>query len=176
MRVTSLAILGLLLCSNAAARADWIGDAWNEDGALVGTYGNPSITVGPDGISIVLTEATLDAAGAANLSPTQTIAAFLGRYGPRFCNSLFDFNVARKNMRVELLIQHSMPLEATSETTGSEVRATMKNLKKLGGSEGLHAVGDNVFEVDFKGKYYEIDYVPSATDPSHCSTPHTLRH
>jgi hypothetical protein len=156
MRGFWLALLSVIAVHPASA--DWLASAWPEN--AVPKNGNPAITFNAAGaVTLVLPEAVLGEAQAAGLSTEQAVSAFLGRYAPRTCSSLLDMTVPHTNLRVDLLIERPIALDAVDEATQEEAATTLNHaLKSVTRGSVPHI--DRVFIVDQKPVSLSIDYVP----------------
>jgi hypothetical protein len=165
MRGFWLALLSVIAVHPASA--DWLASAWPEN--AVPKNGNPAITFNAAGaVTLVLPEAVLGEAHATGLSTEQAVSAFLGRYAPRTCSSLLDMTVPHTNLRVDLLIERPIALDAVDEATQEEAATTLNHaLKSVTRGSVPHI--DRVFIVDQKPVSLSIDYVPDRK--VHCAEP-----
>ena len=149
------------------ARADWLARAWPENAEP--KDGNPAITFSSTGtITVVLPEAILNEARAAGLSTERAVGAFLGRYAPKTCSNLFDMNVPRTNLKVDLMIQREVAPDHIDGPTQEDAAATLNHaLRNLTRGSVPHI--DRVFIVDQEPISLSIDYVPEQT--VHCVAP-----
>lgn len=98
------AALTLLISAIGLARAGELPeDVWS------GKHGgNPSITVGQNGVSITLpSEAVTDAGGG---SVTEITQNFLQKYAPGICSDVFDFQSPHKRLQVQVTLQERVDL------------------------------------------------------------------
>ena len=93
----------LLLARSGATRAEWLGDVWSDE--WVAQHGSPSITVGRGGdVTVVLPQEALARAQAEGDTHAGAVRAFLGRYAPKMCSHLMNFNEPHKGLRVALSV------------------------------------------------------------------------
>ena len=86
------AVLSMLIFASTAEAGQLPADMWggtNEHG------GSPSITVGPNGVSVVLPESAIVKAGGGAV--TDLAKQLLERYGPGLCSDVFDFQLGAQN-------------------------------------------------------------------------------
>jgi hypothetical protein len=157
-KFASLVVAALLLAA-APARADWLERAWDEQ--AIAETGAPAITLGLDGIRVVLPEATLAAAHAAGVSTAEAVQLFVQRYG-HHCSDVLDLDHAHRGLRVQVSLLKPVALEDASERVQGEVLATLKansKQKRFPRVEQLFVTADESEEVT-------IDYVPERQ--AHC--------
>jgi hypothetical protein len=166
MRGFWLALLSVIVVHPASA--DWLASAWPE--TAVPKNGNPAITFNANGaVTLVLPEAVLGEAQAAGLSTERAVGAFLGRYAPRTCSSLLDMTVPHANLRVDLLIEHPVVLDAVDQATQEEAATTLNHALKSQQTRGSVPRIQRAFIVDQKPVRLSIDYAPDLE--VHCAEP-----
>jgi hypothetical protein len=165
MRGFLLALLSVIAVHPASA--DWLASAWPEN--ALPKNGNPAITFNAAGtVTLVLPEAVLGEAQAAGLSTERAVRAFLGRYAPRSCSSLLDMTVPHANLRVDLLIERPVSLDALDETTQEEAASSLNHALKSQASGSVPRI-QRAFMVDQKPLNLSIDYAPD--QQIHCAEP-----
>ena len=165
MRRFWLALLSVIAVHPASA--DWLTSAWPEN--AFPKNGNPAITFNATGaVTLVLPEAVLSEAQAAGLSTERAVGAFLARYAPRTCSSLLDMTVPHTNLRVDLLIERPVALDAVDAATQEEAATTLNQALKSVTRGSVPRV-DRVFIVDQNPLSLSIDYVPD--QKVHCAEP-----
>jgi hypothetical protein len=159
-----LTLLAGLVVAAVPAKADWLERAWSDES--VARNGEPAVTLGEDGVLLVLPEATLRDAYAAGLDTRAAVGLFLGRWGQR-CSDVIDLDEGHRNLKVQLFLQRAVALEDAAETVQGEILATLLALKKEA-EKGRHKLAktktlprvDSVFIVSEKHVDFIIDYVP----------------
>jgi hypothetical protein len=165
MRGFCLALLSVIAVQPASA--DWLTSAWPQD--ALPKNGSPAITFNATGgVTLVLPEAVLGEAHAAGLSTERAVRAFLGRYAPRTCSSLLDMTVPHADLRVDLLIERPVALDALDETTQEEAATTLNHTLKNQMRGSVPRI-ERAFIVDQKPLSLSIDYAPG--QQVHCAEP-----
>jgi hypothetical protein len=88
------ATLSMLILASTAKAGQLPADMWADDNKY---GGRPSITAGPNGVSVVLPESSIVRAGGGAV--TDLAKQLLERYAPGMCSSVFDFQSAHKARR-----------------------------------------------------------------------------
>jgi hypothetical protein len=94
----ALALAMLTLASSAKA-GQLPAEMWADDTK----YGHPSITAGPDGVSITIQSNAIAEAGGGAIA--DLAKQFLEKYAPGMCSSVFDFQTTHKAMTVGVAVQ-----------------------------------------------------------------------
>jgi hypothetical protein len=148
----------------APARADWLERAWSEESVMAN--GDPSVTLGRDGVLLVLPEATLRDAYAAGLDTKAAVRLFLGRWAQR-CSDVVDLDQVQSKLKVRLFLQNPVAIEDASEAVQGEILDTLQALKKSAVKGGKKVAKtrvlprvDNVFVASEDHVDFVIDYFP----------------
>ncbi len=150
----------------APVQAGWLDDAWREQHAS--RFGHPAITLNAEsGVTLVLPEATIAEARAAELSPREAAVAFLGKYGPEMCSKLIDLNEPRTGLAIKLVIQHDRALTEGAEQTQRSVGDAIAQLEAETGKR--RGDPERIFEASSEGEVWAIDYAP--THRARCTMP-----
>jgi hypothetical protein len=165
MRGFWLALLSVIAIHPASA--DWLTSAWPQN--ALPKNGSPAITFhATGGVTLVLPEAVLGEAHAAGLSTERAVRAFLGRYAPRTCSSVLDMTVPHTDLRVDLLIERPVALDALDETTQEEAATTLNHTLKNQMRGSVPRI-ERASIVDQKPLSLSIDYAPG--QQVHCAEP-----
>ena len=111
MRGFAIALTFFTVAGLSAALAEDAADTWAKGIWEQEAFGHPSITNGPGGVSVVLTEEALVDANNSGITRDRAVKALLERWAPTMCQpkenvgSIVDFSRVQKNMRVELRTQ-----------------------------------------------------------------------
>ena len=91
--------LAMLTLAPSAKAGQLPAEMWADDTK----YGHPSITAGPDGVSITIQSNAIAEAGGGAIA--DLAKQFLEKYAPGMCSSVFDFQTAHKAMTVGVAVQ-----------------------------------------------------------------------
>jgi hypothetical protein len=119
--MNAVVALGMLTLASSAKAGQLPPEMWADDTK----YGRPSITAGPNGVSITIqSNAIADAGGGAIADLAKQ---FLERYAPGMCSSVFDFQTAHKGMTVGVAVQspaYAVPGGNLYVVDGKEISVT----------------------------------------------------
>ena len=135
--VILLAALGILSCASKARAGQLPNDMWRNDDKY---GGNPAIVAGPEGVSVVLQDKAVIAAGGGTV--VELAKQFLERYAPGMCSTVFNFQQPHLALTVGVTIQ------SLSLTEPDDDDAAVR--------------GGNPYRVD-KEEKVTFDYTPSRT-------------
>jgi hypothetical protein len=93
------ATLSMLILASTAKAGQLPADMWADDNNY---GGRPSITAGPNGVSVVLPESAIVRAGGGAV--TDLAKQLLERYAPGMCSGVFDFQSAHKALTVGVAV------------------------------------------------------------------------
>jgi hypothetical protein len=93
------ATLSMLILASTAKAGQLPADMWADDNNY---GGRPSITAGPNGVSVVLPESSIVRAGGGAV--TDLAKQLLERYAPGMCSGVFDFQSAHKALTVGVAV------------------------------------------------------------------------
>jgi hypothetical protein len=93
------ATLSMLILASTAKAGQLPADMWADDNKY---GGRPSITAGPNGVSVVLPESAIVRAGGGAV--TDLAKQLLERYAPGMCSGVFDFQSAHKALTVGVAV------------------------------------------------------------------------
>jgi hypothetical protein len=155
------------------AHADWLDNAWSDKS--VAEHGNPAITVRSDGVSVVLSAATLlEAQSEGGMATKDALRAFLNRYSPQ-CSTVLNLNIEQPNLTVDLTLQVDTALGEAPAPAQDEVLRAMEQVEIPATSDnGATARPQipritNVFIVLPRRLVFSIDYAPNKI--VHCVAP-----
>jgi hypothetical protein len=95
-----LAAFSMLALASSAKAGELPADMWADDSP----YGShPSITAGPDGVSVTMQRDAITQAGGGSVA--DLAKNFLERYAPGMCSNVFDFQSAHKALTVGVKIE-----------------------------------------------------------------------
>jgi hypothetical protein len=153
-RAISLSVVCLAVAMLVAvpARADWLDGAFDDD---IAESGSPAITLGADGVLLVLPVATLLKAHSAGITTAGAVAQLVQRYGPK-CSDILDLNRPHRHLKVQLFLSSPVELEDSPERVQGEILDTLKTAK----TKPLPRV-DNLFVPADEATELFIDYVPT---------------
>jgi len=134
------------------ARADWLDRAVGDD---VTETGGPAVTLGADGVLLVLPLATLEKAHRAGVTTADVVTQLVQRYGPS-CSDILDLNRPHRHVKVQLFLSRPMALEDAPERVQGEILDALKTAK----TRPLPRV-DNLFVTADDATELFIDYVPA---------------
>lgn len=165
MRGSWLTLLAVAVASPASA--DWLADVWSNDVSYNNGY--PAITFNTTGVvTVALPEAVLAQARGAGLGVEAAVSAFLGRYAPRMCTTLIDMTVPHPNLKVDLLVEHSVQIDAADPAVQEQAATALNNALKSPGTKSVPRI-NRAFVVDQRPLSLSINYVPG--DEVHCVEP-----
>jgi hypothetical protein len=101
------ATLSMLIFASTTKAGQLPADMWANDNKY---GGRPSITAGPNGVSVVLPESAIVRAGGGAV--TDLAKQLLERYAPGICSGVFDFQSAHKALTVGVAVlsqSHAVP-------------------------------------------------------------------
>jgi hypothetical protein len=151
--ILSAAVLALAaFAASTGARADWLSDAWSAES--VRRNGNPAVTIGRDGIHVVLPASTLRQAHEEGVTTEQALGDFLEKYAQR-CSGLLNLNAPQPNLKVRLSLQNPASSGEVFEDNAVLAELMTEYLQRRGetGSTVLFTVSPGHVE-------YSIDYAP----------------
>jgi hypothetical protein len=119
--VMKAVVFGMVTLASSARAGQLPTEMWADDSK----YGRPSITAGPDGVSITLQSNAIAEAGGGAVA--DLAKQFLERYAPGMCSSVFDFQTAHKAMTVGVAVQspaYAVPGGNLYVVEGKEISVT----------------------------------------------------
>lgn len=157
------AAFSLTLLAAAPAYANWLDDAWSD--RTVDRTGSPAITLGSDGVVLVMPAATLAAARAEGVGTQAAVTLFIERYG-QHCSDVIDLD-RKQTLHVQLFLSNPVDLNDASEGIQDEVGDALTKVSDRRAKRPPHV--QSVFVVAPEHVNFTIDYVPERK--ASCVTP-----
>lgn len=157
------AVFGLTLLAAAPAYANWLDNAWTD--GTVGRTGGPAITLGSDGVILVMPAATLVAAHAEGVETQAAVTLFIERYG-QHCSDVIDLG-RKQNLRVQLFLSNPVDLNDASEGTQQEVGDALTKISDRPAKRPAHV--QSLFVTAPEHLDFTVDYMPERK--ASCVTP-----
>ena len=157
------AVFGLTLLAATPAYANWLDDAWTD--GTVDRTGGPAITLGGDGVILVMPAVTLAAAHAEGVGTKAAVTLFIERYG-QHCSNVIDLN-RKQNLRVQLFLSNPTDLNDASEGTQQEVGDALTKISDRRPKRPPHV--QSLFVTAPEHLAFSVDYVPERK--ASCVTP-----
>lgn len=156
-------VFGLTLLAAVPAHANWLDDAWTD--ATVDRTGGPAITLGNDGVILVMPAVTLAAAHAEGVGTKAAVTLFIERYG-QHCSDVVDLD-RKQNLHVQFFLSKPVDLNDASEGTQQEVGEALTKISDRRVKRPAHV--QSLFVVAPEHVDFTVEYVPERK--ASCVTP-----
>ncbi|HEX6014605.1 MAG TPA: hypothetical protein VFY87_22995 [Geminicoccaceae bacterium] len=152
MRLASTAVFTIFVTSGTA-QADWLDTVWSKQSAA--ESGHPSITLGPDSVSITLPTIALEQAYREGYTTRSAALAFLRRYGQ--CSRVLDLGKNHNGLTMLVSVQKEQNVDEEI-VKQQEYVLGMKSKEQEGASP--HRRLKKAFGVSDPLEVFVVDYTP----------------